>query len=171
MRLTWPSTAVCCCLPLVRGEDPKQGCVQQKSFLSCASMCRPVLQVNPKTGAMEYRGAVAQRCWALASVTHGGQIICDPPTLEGIHGQLADLRKCCTSPLQSTSPRYAEHHGLPSDMPACLCPSMHGSGICCHGQLTLASWRSMPASHCMQYYCAYCTAGAAAAAAADVMLC
>ena len=57
--------------------------------------CRSLLQVSAMNGTTEYIGAVAQRCRALASVTHGGQIICDPPTLEGIQEQLTELHKGC----------------------------------------------------------------------------
>ena len=38
-----------------------------------------------------YVGVVAQRALALGGVTHGGQIICDTATMEGVRPHLAEL--------------------------------------------------------------------------------
>ena len=40
---------------------------------------------------------MALRCHAIASVAHGGQIMCDSTTLEGIRSHLTELHKGCTT--------------------------------------------------------------------------
>lgn len=52
-------------------------------------------QVHPSKKRSKYIGTVAQRCRAVVSVTHGGQIICNTATLEGIRPHLTELYKSC----------------------------------------------------------------------------
>ena len=49
------------------------------------------VQVSPEQGGREHVGAIAVKSRAVLSAPHGGQVICDSATLEGIKGHLAEL--------------------------------------------------------------------------------
>ena len=68
------------------------------------------VQVHPVKRVAEHVGAVALRGRAILNAAHGGQIICDSATLEGITGHLNELYMCCVRSLaKSVSTRWARY--------------------------------------------------------------
>lgn len=62
----------------------------QQAHTSLAVWCLSV-QVNEISKRKEYRGKVRERVQALSEACHGGQIIIDAPTFEGITNCMTDL--------------------------------------------------------------------------------
>ena len=50
------------------------------------------LQMNQNTKRMEYEGAVFNTVMAMADLAHGGQIIIDENSFDGVKSSLAQLR-------------------------------------------------------------------------------
>ena len=75
------------------------------------------VQVNPSKRVTEHVGAVALRGRAILNAAHGGQIVCDAATLEGITGHLTELyKRCVGSTAKRASTRWARYtclHLLP----------------------------------------------------------
>lgn len=67
------------------------------SSISCslddAASAAVCLQVNPVTRAREYEGPTADLAKALSSCPHGGQILVDQATLDGVKPHLAELAR------------------------------------------------------------------------------
>ena len=74
-------------------HDCMFSCLHQARLLR-AEPCNVTTDLQAMN-ASAHMGAVAQRCCAIVSVAHGGQILCDSATLEGIRGHLADLYQGC----------------------------------------------------------------------------
>ena len=51
----------------------------------------PVLQINEISKRREYGGKVRDRVLGLAEACHGGQVIIDSPTFEGITNSMVDI--------------------------------------------------------------------------------
>ena len=54
-------------------------------------MCCVVLQQNLTSKAVEYKGKVAELVKGMLDIPHGGQIIMDGRTFQGIKGELITL--------------------------------------------------------------------------------
>ena len=88
-------------------------------------------QAHPSKKQTEYIGTVAQRCRAVASVTHGGQIICDTATLEGIRPHLTELYKgCIGADAKQALHRLAKYAAVLMPLHLCSRMACHFGAVC-----------------------------------------
>ena len=68
------------------------------------------MQLNQNTKRMEYEGAVLQKVTCMSDLPHGGQVVIDEETFDGIKSGLAALRQ-----------RVASRPNLSALAPSCRC--------------------------------------------------
>ena len=73
-------------------------------------------QMNQNTKRMEYEGAVLQQVTSMADLPHGGQIIIDEATFDGIKSSLAVLRERVAK-----TPNMSAVAGACRSAAGCLC--------------------------------------------------
>ena len=97
------------------------------------------LQLNQNTKRMEYEGAVLHQVTCMADLPHGGQILVDEATFDGIKSSLATLRE-----------RVAKGPNLASIAANCRC-GPHGRATwphsiqCRRARQTTSGWQQRPA--------------------------
>ena len=99
-------------------------------------------QVNTSAKRVAYSGAAHNMVMALAELAHGGQILMDEASFDGIKGQLLQLRSEVASGPDLDALQVQCRHG-PQLLSLCACStSMHAQGEgpakCC---TSLVIWR------------------------------